>query len=490
MTISPAVLWVVAAAAMLVAAVPVTSERLTRFTTLTGLSVTTAGARRIIDHFAALRRWRLVSLALAVPLACLTDDPFYLVVGWCAVSVLRDVRSPSRAPHLHGDMRIYREAWLLGLGGAVVAGAHQLLDRGATPAWLAHAAVVVAVAVAVPLAARNPAAGPAPDTTDDTALDTADDTANDTTDGTARAEHAVRRWSTRALYLGGTAIVLSGALLTPGQPLRRELPEYSVPRPFPEHTAMFTTVEDYKGPTCPWFDQLDDPCRHWLVNGEPFPQAAPYVVRKGGAPGRAPFTARPDDKAVVYLDRRSRRMMYQDAGGVRPLTGRLADTEVPTATFAGQNRYVALTGEGGTRITDTETWRTVPVPGVQKVHDLNRSGIVATTATRVLVLDHRGRTRMSLPLKKTSQDAVEDTYHLRPDGGRVVVIRQDEGRVETYDPETGERMASVMPEFPGDDVVDVGLGWSKQGRFLLRGYESERVYSLDLMTGELLRRGK
>ncbi|MBG0814668.1 hypothetical protein [Planomonospora sp. ID82291] len=490
MTISPAVLWAVAAAAILVAAVPVTSERLTRFTALTGLSVTPANARRVIDHFTALRRWRLVSLAPAVPLACLTDDPFYLVVGWCAVSVLRDVRSPSRAPHLHGGMRIYRRAWLLGLGGAVVAAAHQLLDRGATPTWLAHAAVVVAVAVAVPLAARNPAAGPAPDTTDDTALDTALDTADDTADDTARAELAVRRWSTRALYLAGTAIVLAGALLTPGQPPRRELPEYSMPRSFPEHTAVFTTVENHKGPTCPWFDEMDAPCRSWLVNEEPFPQAAPYVVRKGGAPGRAPFAVRPDEKAVVYLDRHSRRMMYQDAGGVHPLTGRLADTEVPVTTFAGQNRYVALTGEGGTRITDTETWKTVSVPGVRRVHDLNRSGIVATTATRVLVLDHRGRTRMSIPLRKLPQDASEDTYHLRRDGERFVVIRHYEGRVETYDPETGDRLSRVTPEFPGDDFVDVGLGWSKQGRFLLRGYESERVYSLDLMTGELLRRGK
>jgi hypothetical protein len=224
------------------------------------------------------------------------------------------------------------------------------------------------------------------------------------------------------------------------------------------------------------------------VNGEPFPQAAPYVIRKGGAPRRAPFVRSPDEKAVVYLDRHSRRMVHQDAEGVHPLTGRLADTELPSTTFAGQNRYVALTRDG-TRITDTAAWKTVSIPGVRQVHDLNGSGIVATTATRMLVLDHRGRTRMGLPLRKL-EDAPEDTYHLRPDGRRFVVIRQHEGRVETYDPETGEQVSSVIPELPGDDFIDIGLGWSEQGRFLLRGYESERVHHLDLATGEILKRGR
>ena len=71
-----------------------------------------------------------------------------------------------------------------------------------------------------------------------------------------------------------------------------------------------------------------------------------------------------------------------------------------------------------------------------------------------------------------------------------MVIRQHEGRVETYDPETGEQVSSVIPELPGDDFIDIGLGWSEQGRFLLRGYESERVHHLDLATGEILKRGR
>ncbi|ACZ85369.1 hypothetical protein [Streptosporangium roseum] len=466
------IFWVAAVVIMLAAAIPVTGERLTRFATLTDLSVTAANARQVIDHFAGLRRWRLIILTVAVPLACFTDDPFYLVLGWCAVSVFRDVRLPAPASRAHDGARIYRGAWLLGLGGAVVAGVHLLTDQGATPARVAHAAIVIVVAAAVPLAARNLTARPAPEASDDTAW----------------AEPAIRQWSTRTLYLSGTAIVLSGALLTPGQPPQRELPEYSMPKSFPERMAVFTTVNKYKRPTCPWFDQIDDPCRSWLVNGEPFPQAAPYVIRKGGAPQRAPFARSPDKKAVIYLDRRDRRMVYQDTEGIHHLTGRLADTEVPTPAFAGQNRYVVLSKDG-TQITDTTTWTTVSIPGVRQVHDLNESGIVATTAFQVLVLDHRGKTRMSLPLRKI-KDAPEDTYHLRPDGRRLVVIRGHEMRVETFAPETGRRVSSVVPVFPGDDFLDLGLGWSEQGPFLVRGYTSERVYYLDLATGKLRRREK
>ncbi|MFE3455554.1 hypothetical protein ACFXJ8_42240 [Nonomuraea sp. NPDC059194] len=177
-------------------------------------------------------------------------------------------------------------------------------------------------------------------------------------------------------------------------------------------------------------------------------------------------------------------MVYQDARGVHHLTGRLADTAVPTPIFAGQSRYVAL-HQNGVQITDTKTWATVSIPGAQQLHDLNKGGIVVTTATEMLVLDHLGKTRMRLP-----KDAADDTYHLRPDGRRLVVIRGRETRVETFDLKNGKRVSSVTPTFPGDDFLEVGLGWSKQGAFLVRGYESERVYSLDLATGKLRRRDR
>ncbi|WP_188194825.1 hypothetical protein [Nonomuraea sp. SYSU D8015] len=263
-----------------------------------------------------------------------------------------------------------------------------------------------------------------------------------------------------------------------------------MPQPFPEYTAEFSMVAKYQAPSCPWFDQVEDPCRYWLVNGEPFPQAATYVIRKGGAPQRAPFAISADGRAVVCLDRRTRRMTYQDAKGIRHLTGRMPDTQVvPTPTFAGQSRYVALT-EDGTQITDTKTWTTVSVPGARRVHVLSASGSVVTTASQVLVLDSRGKTQMRLSSTKVRDDAPDDTYNLRPDGRRFVVIRGDDGRVETFDPRTGERVSRVTPRFPGDDFIDVGLGWSKQGIFQVRGYRSSRVYYLDLETGKFWRREK
>src|ERR1044072_9350003 len=115
------IFWLAVVTTVLAAAVPVTSERLTRFATLTRLSVTTANAQQVIDHFTGLRRWRLITLTVAVPPACLTADPFYLVLGWCAVSVFRDVRLPARGPRPHDDTDVYRRTWLLGLGGSVVA---------------------------------------------------------------------------------------------------------------------------------------------------------------------------------------------------------------------------------------------------------------------------------------------------------------------------------------------------------------------------------
>ncbi|MEU4224748.1 hypothetical protein AB0F17_10655 [Nonomuraea sp. NPDC026600] len=465
--------WVVSAITLLTAAVPVTRERLNTFAALIGLSVTETNARQIIDHFSGLRRWRLIALTLAVPLACLTNDLFYLVLGWCAVSVFRDVRLPVPVLHAHDDANIYRQAWLLGLGGAVVADGYLLVTQGATPARLAHAVIVIVVAAAVPLAARKLSARPAPEASDDI----------------AQAELAIGQWSTRTLYLAGTATVLSGALLIPGQPPQRELPEYSMPKSFPEHMGTFETVDKYKGPTCAWTNQMDDPCRSWLVNEALFSQAAPYIVGKGGAPQRAPFVRSPDKKAVVYLGRHDRRMVYQDAGGIHYLTGSLADTVVPTPTFAVQSRYVAL-AKNSAQIIDTRTWTTLSIPGAQQVHDLNESGIVVTTASQVLVLDHRGKTRMALPLRKIKNVAPEDTYHLRSDGSRFVVVRGDETLVETFDPRTGKRVSSVVPKIPDADFLDIGLGWSKEGPFLVRTYNSKRVYYLDLATGKLWRRQK
>ncbi|MET7461998.1 hypothetical protein [Nonomuraea sp. NPDC005501] len=465
MTMPQLISWVVAVLTVLVAAVPVTQDRLTRFAALAGLSVTTHNARGVIDHFAALRRQRLIALVIAAPLTCFTNDLFYVVLGWCAISVFHGVRQPARAFHADEEVRIHRAAWLLSLGGAVVAGGYLLMDRGVTPALLAHAVVMLVVIWAV----RKANAGPDSERAEEA----------------VSAESAIGRWSARNLYLAGTAIVLSGALLTPGQSPRRALPEYTMPSTFPEQTVDFATVEKYKRPTCPWNDLMDVPCRSWQVNGQSFPQAAPYIVRNGRAPEQAPFVRSADKKAVVYLGRHDRRMVYQDARGVHPLTGPLADTAVPTPTFIRQSRYVALARDGA-QIIDTRTWTTLPVAGAEKVHDINESGIVVTTASRVLVLDRRGKTRMSLPLRKLPASSVEDTYHLRPDGRRFVVIRGREERVETFDPETGERMSSVTPEFPGDDFL--GVGWSKQGPFLIRDSLNGRVYYLDLATGKLWRK--
>ncbi|MEV4835471.1 hypothetical protein AB0K05_13170 [Nonomuraea sp. NPDC049486] len=457
-TTPPMITWIVTTIAILVALAPVTRERLSRFAELTGLTVTSADARRIIDHFAERRRWRLITLVPAVPLVLLTDDPFYLVLGWCAVSVLCHARQPAL------QTEIYRTTWQLSLAGSLAVCAYFVVDREFTAEVLARTTAVLAVALAVRHLTREPAPRPPA--------------------GASPAELAIGHWSTRSLYLAGTAIVLSGALLTPGQAPERILPEYTLPKSVPDGTAAFTTARKLTVPTCALNDLLDDPCQSWQVNGEPFPQAAPYISRKGKAPTKPPFARSQNRKAVVYLGRRDRRMVYQDAGNIRPLTGPLADAAVPTATFARQNRYVALVKEGA-RIIDTQTWTTVSIPGVRRVHDLSLAGIVATTPAGVLVLDHRGRTRMRLPARKLGKNFVGDTYHLSPDGRRLVIVL---GliRVETYDSNTGTRVSSVEPEF-GDEYLAAGLGWTEKGRFLVRD-TSDRVHALDLTTGRLRKR--
>ncbi|MEV0195728.1 hypothetical protein [Nonomuraea sp. NPDC050691] len=455
--------------AVLAAAVPVTRERLTRFAAMTGLSVTETNAGQVVSHFTGSRRWRLAAVVAAVPLAGLTQDVFYLVVGWCAVDVLRGSRRPAGTSQVNDDAAAYRAAWLLALTGAVAASGFLLISQGPTPARYVHAAVLILVAAAVSYASRRSSVIPASEPADDA----------------GRAEPAIGRWSARNRYLAGSAIVLSGAFLAPWQSPRSELPEYSLPATSSPEPAAITKFDGYKGPTCPWFDEIDDPCRWWSVNGQPFPQAAPYVVGRNGAPRRAPFTRSPDKNAVVYLDRLSRRMVHQDAAGVHPLTGRLADTAVPTPTFAGQSRYVALAKDDA-QVTDTTTWTTVSIPGARKVHDLNLRGVVVTTASELLVLDHRGQKRISLPLARV-QDSSDDTYHLRPDGRRLVAVHVYEGSVETYDSETGERLSRVRPAFRGGDDLDAGLGWSERGAFRVRGSPSDRVYNVDLATGKLWR---
>ncbi|SEL83683.1 hypothetical protein [Nonomuraea pusilla] len=469
MTTVPIISWVTASLALLAAALPVTQERLTRFVTFTRLSVTAAEAPYVIGHFTGLRRWRLAALAVTAPLTGLTGDPLYLVVGWCAAPVLRHARPRPVQPQDPGDdVTTYRRVWLLAMIAAVTVCGHPLLGQGATPQRLAHAAVVAVVAAAVPLAARRlrgaqPAAPPE----------------------TAPVRAALRLWSARQLYLAATAIVVAAAFLGPAREPREPLDAashgYTAPGDLAEERPAFTRVRGHDRPTCPWTDEFDAPCRHWLVNGEPFPQAAPYVVAEGEPPRTAPFQPSPDGRALVYLDRHDRRMVYENAKGVHHLTGALSDGEVPTPAFAGQNRYVALVGDGA-RITDTRTWSTVRVPGARHLHDVNPAGIVVATATRMLLVDHRGRTRMSLPHARKSGD----DYRLRPDGGRLVAVRGGGERVETYDPRTGERLSRVVPALPAGELL-APLRWTRGGLFLVRLEPSDRVRALDLRTGELSR---
>ncbi|SEG40345.1 hypothetical protein SAMN05444920_102894 [Nonomuraea solani] len=461
-TVPPMILWAIAAITVVPAAAPVTRERLNRFAKSNGLTITPDNARQVIDHVTGLRRWRLAALLVAAPLAGFTNDPFYLVLGWCVGFVLRDVRFPLAPFRISAEARVYRGAWLLTLGVAAVTGNILVADEGVTPAFLVHAAIVIVVAAAVPFSARNLGAG---------------------------ASSAIRDLSTRNVYLAASAIALSAALLVPGRAPLPETPEYTMPRMGGEYAAEFQTADDIEAPTCPWMDQVDAPCRTWLVNENPFPQAAPYIVRTGGAPQHAPFVLSPDRKAVVYLHAKDRRLVYQNAEGTHPLTGRLPDTGLPTVTFTRQNRYLALAGDD-VRIVDTKDWSTLPIPGARKVHDLSRNGIVATTDSEVLVLDHKGRERMSLTLRKFAEDALEDTYHLRPDGGLLVVIRARENQVDTYLPESGKRVARLTPKLGADDWLGSGLGWSKRGPFLIEIGDDERVHHLDLRTGSLWRRDK
>lgn len=411
----------------MLAALPLTRESLTRFVTLADISVTTSNAPQIIGHFQMRRRLRLAAMAIAVPVTGLTNDPLYLVLAWCAVTLSSEVRL--RAP-------VYRTTWLLGLAIAVAGSGFFLAQRPVTAARVAHLAILFLVTAAVFLAAKRQ----------------------------------------RSLYLGGTAMVLAAAFLTPGQPIPARFTEYSTPRPYARGWTDVEKVTKVAPPTCVWVNQMDDSCRYWRIDGSPIPQAAPYLIRTGGAPTRAPFIASPDKKAVVYVDYTNRRMTHQSETGAHPLTGPLTDAQVPTATFAGQSRYVALVRDGA-QIIDTTTWASVTIPAVQRVHDLNEAGIVASTASHVMVVDHRGETLMRTPVESS-----KDSYNLRPDGKRLVVVGDAQSALDTYDVRTGKRLFHVVPHF-GSDFLRVGLGWAEDGRFLVRTYNDDLVYAVDLATG-------
>jgi hypothetical protein len=202
-------------------------------------------------------------------------------------------------------------------------------------------------------------------------------------------------------------------------------------------------------------------------------------------PGPAPFVTGPDGSAVVYLDARERRLTYQDARGFHPLTGPLGDDALPAVRFADPGAYLALVKDCA-RIVDTRTWRERTVPSALDVPDLNARGdLVVTTASKVLVLDRSGRTRMSLPQRRIPANEYQDDYHLRPDGRRLVVIRGGEEKVETYDTGTGRRLNTVTPAFPGLDRLGTGLSWSEEGSFLVYDSTGNYVYNLDLSTGKV-----
>ncbi|MEU1720110.1 hypothetical protein [Nonomuraea sp. NPDC005692] len=440
---------------VLAAAVPLSQGRLDRFAALTGLTVAGTNARRIITYFTGLRRWRLVAVVLAAPVAGLTADPFYLVLGWCVVPVFRVVRSPDANA-------LYRRVWLLAVCGSAVTGCYLLLSRGITPTRLAHAVVVVAVVTAISYAERN--AGPEiPDETDS----------------------AIRRWSVRAGYLAGAATVLAGVLIVPRQALPSEVQQYTMPRQFPEQRASFQEIGEVKRPTCPWIDEMDDPCRYWLVDDMPFPQAAPYVVMKGGAPKAAPFVVSPDRRTAVYLDRTSRRMVYEHAGTRHDLSGRLADADVPEVSVSDRGRYVAL-ARNGTRVIDTRSWSEITLPGALKVLQVNSAGVVVTTDSRLVAHDHGGKELLNIAIPDVLLKS--DTAFLKPDRSRLVVISEYGDLVETYDLTTRERIHRVRPRLPDGDSIESGKGWSTKGPFeVLRGNagtEERRNFFLDLATGK------
>ncbi|MEV4563899.1 hypothetical protein AB0K12_09015 [Nonomuraea sp. NPDC049419] len=441
-------IWVLGLAAISAAAMTVSREMLTRFATLSGYPVTMENAPQVIDYFSRLRRRRLAAVVLAVPVAGLTGDPFYLVAGWCTGPLLAARRVPFFA------MNVPRALWLTSLTAAALAGVHLVVSEDPGRTLLPHAAVALAVAAAVTLADRRPRV---PDQD--------------------QAARALAAWSARNVHLAGSAVVLASVLLAPGRPPQDEPPGHNGPAEVRATPATFETVDEHDAPTCPWFDETVAPCRFWQVNGEPFPQAALYVAEAGKAPRSAPFAVAPNRKAVVYLHAEDRRLTYQDAGGSRPLTPPLADADVPTVTF--KDRFVIMSGAGA-QIVDTRTWTPLMLAGARKVHDVNAAGVVVTKGDRVLVLDLRGRVRMRLPAGKRGDD-----YHLRPDGRRLVVIRWAKDRAETYDPATGKRLSAVTYRFPGEDWLENVPGWSKGGRFLLHSAYEDRSYSLDLATGKL-----
>ncbi|MEU6722939.1 hypothetical protein ABZ917_04395 [Nonomuraea wenchangensis] len=453
-TTPPMISWVAAVITVLAAAVPLSPGRLDRFVALTGLEVTGTNARQVIDHFAGLRRWRLATVVLAAPVAGLTADPFYLVLGWCAVPVFRVVRSSAADA-------VYRRAWVLAVCASAITGCYLLMVQGITPTRLAHAAIVVVVVTAISYAVRNPG----PEIPDET-------------------ESAIRRWSVRTRYLAGSATVLAGVLLAPWQAPPSEQPQYAMPRQFPAQQVSFQKIGEVERPTCPWIDEMDAPCRYWRVDGAPFPQAAPYVVMKGGAPTAAPFLVSPDRRSVVYLDRTSRRLVHQHAGTRHDLSGPLADADVPEVSVSERGRYVAL-AKNGTRVIDTRSRSEIVLPGALKVLEVNSAGVVATTASRLVAHDHRGKELLSIAIPSSLLES--RTAFLKPDGSRLVVISDDGNLVETYDLTTRERIHRVRPRLPDGDPIESGTGWSGKGPFQVHRdvTEEERGdFFLDLATGK------
>ena len=225
--------------------------------------------------------------------------------------------------------------------------------EGATPARLAHAAIVIVVAAAV--SARRPEPEPP-----------GRRPSRRTTSARAELGHSTD-WSTPGpLPRGNSRSVLSGALLAPWQPpTAARRPNTRCPSTFPEAHGRAPDGGRVHGARLP----VDRP------GGRPLPgraagerRAVPpgrAVRRQGGrrAPSGRRSPAAPAGRPSSTWTRHDRRMVYQDADGrPRHLTGqpgrhRAAHPHVRTAR-AGTSPWPGT----ARRITDTQTWTTTVDP--------------------------------------------------------------------------------------------------------------------------------
>ncbi|MFI6899978.1 hypothetical protein ACIBKY_01895 [Nonomuraea sp. NPDC050394] len=410
---------------------------LDRFARRHRLTITPYNGDNTIAYLRAVRSWRGAGLAAggALSLYFLENLNFpFLLYGWLTGVLVSEIQLAATRPRFFGErLRLtpraltvgWRLSALLCWGVLAVLVVRSFFREMAVPdrLWVAIPAFVL---LAVHLVLRDLHRRAVPAGTSDL----------------VGAEFAARMSSARTLMAFGIAAALwpafgfiSAELPTPVRPVM--LAPVAVPGP-----VQFARI-------------VGGPVR-WALSSETNGEAT-----FGEADTRGPLALSGDGFHLIYRQLGTGKLVHRD----------LREADVREIAGAGE---ILLSHDGayatvGTTLVHTPTGSATPLPGVARVIGIGGGRIVATTgrrtlpgaaATELVTFDTRGKVVSRAPFDPSLD------VRLSPDGRTLAVVTFAD--VLTMDPATAKVLTREPLKLPGPVYELALVGWSADGRLLLR----------------------